>query len=270
VAETEVARRATATLQVRDESLLERIAAEAAQAWAIAVKDVRVYYLTPPMIMFGLLMPFFMFFSFSVGRGLGAETSVARMLALTTFFTASSAGPVILPMERRTRTIDRMLVAPLSLVTMLLGKTLVGTFFGIAVSLVPLLGGLAIFGSRVADPLLLTLGLIGGSLAFSALGILLASMPADSPGAIMMPSTLLRWPLMFISGVFIPLADMAPWTRAASYVSPLTYTQDLLNWAVLGAGAQSLTLDLIALPVSLALFLVPAVKLHGVSRRLGY
>ena len=254
----------------RDETLLERVGAEAAQAWAIAVKDVRVYYLQPPMIMFGLLMPFFMFFSFSVGRGLDAGTSVARMLALTTFFTASSAGPVILPMERRTRTIDRMLVAPLSLVTVLLGKTLVGTFFGIAVSLVPLLGGLVLFGSSIADPLLLTVGLIGGSLAFSALGILLASMPADSPGAIMMPSTLLRWPLMFISGVFIPLADMAPWTRAASYVSPLTYTQDLLNWAVIGIGAQSLMIDLIALPLALALFLVPALKLHDVSRRLGY
>ena len=255
---------------IRDESLLERIVAEAAQAWAIAVKDVRIYYLTPPMIMFGLLMPFFMFFSFSVGRGLGPETSVARMVALTTFFTASSAGPVILPMERRTRTIDRLLVAPLSLVTMLLGKTLVGTFFGVVVSLVPLLGGLVIFGAGVAEPLLLAVGLLGGALAFSALGILLASIPADSPGAIMMPSTLLRWPLLFISGIFIPLADMAPWTRAASYVSPLTYTQDLFSYAVLGTGAQSLALDLVALPLSLVLFLVPAMKLHDVSRRLGY
>jgi len=39
----------------------------------------------------------------------------------------------------------------------------------------------------------------------------------------MMPSTLLCWPLMFISGVFVPLEEMSPWVRAVSYISPLTY-----------------------------------------------
>ena len=253
-----------------DESLLQRIWAETGQALIIAIKDVRVYYLKPPMIMFGLLMPFFMFFSFSIGRGLGPETSIARLLALTTFFTASSAGPVILPLERSTRTFDRLLVAPVSLVTVLLGKCLVGTFFGLAVAMVPLAGGLAVFRMGVSNPALLVFGLMVGSLAFSALGILFASVPAESPGAIMMPSTLVRWPLLFISGIFIPLQDMAPWARALSYASPLTYTQDLLNHAILGAGAQSLTLDLVALPLCLALFLVPALKLHDLSRRLGH
>ena len=42
----------------------QRVLDELAQAWAIAIKDVRVYYLKAPMIMFGLLLPFFLFFSF--------------------------------------------------------------------------------------------------------------------------------------------------------------------------------------------------------------
>ena len=252
-----------------DEGPLRRVLAEAGQAWVIAVKDVRIYYLTPPMIMFGLIMPFFIFFSFSVGRGLDPGSSVARLLAMTTFFTASSAGPVILPLERRTRTYDRLLVAPVSVVTILLGKSLVGTFFGIVVALVPLMLGLALFRTSVTDPVLLTAGLIGGSLAFSALGILFASVPSQSPGAIMMPSTLLRWPLLFISGIFVPLPDMAPWARALSFVSPLTYTQDLFNHALLGSGAQALALDLVALPVCLVLFLVAALKLHDLGRQRG-
>ena len=72
-----------------------RLQDEVAQVWNVALKDVRVYYLTPPMFMFGLMMPFFMFFSFSVRREMAAAQSIARLLALTTFFTASSAGPVI-------------------------------------------------------------------------------------------------------------------------------------------------------------------------------
>ena len=251
-------------------SVVSRIRDEAAQAWAITVKDVRVYYLTPPMIMFGLLMPFFMFFSFSVKRGLGPGTGIARLLALTTFFTASSAGPVIIPLERRTRTFDRLLTAPVSLITILLGKVLVGVFFGVTVSLIPLILGLLVFHVVVANPLLLTLSFLLSTTAFSALGLLFASAPTQSVGSIMMPSTLLRWPLMFISGVFIPLEEMSPWVRAISYLSPLTYGQDLMNHAVLGHGAQSLALDLILLPLFLLLFLIPAMKLHDWSRRLGY
>ena len=251
------------------ESPMQRVVAEAYQAWTIAVKDVRVYYLTPPMIMFGLIMPFFIFFSFSVGRGLPPESSVARLLALTTFFTASSAGPVILPLERRTRTFDRLLVAPLSLVTVLLGKTLVGAFFGINVAMVPLLVCLALFRFAIADPFLLAAGVVGGTLAFSAMGLLFATIPTQSVGAIMMPSTLLRWPLLFISGIFVPLQEMDPWTRAVSFLSPLTYSQDLLNHAVLGRGAQSLALDLIALLVCLSLFLAVGLKLLDLGRRRG-
>ena len=80
---------------------LQRLQDELAQAWAVAVKDVKVYYLRPGMIMFGFMMPFFMFFSFSVRREMAAELGVARLLALVTFFTAAAAGPFIIPLERR-------------------------------------------------------------------------------------------------------------------------------------------------------------------------
>ena len=249
---------------------MQRLKDELAQAWAVAVKDVRVYYLTPPMIMFGLLLPFFLFFSFSVKREVTAEVGLARLLALTTFFTASSAGPVIIPLERRTGTYDRLLAAPMSLITLLLGKTLVGTFFAVVVSVVPLLVGVLLLGATVAEVGLLLAGLALGSLTFSAFGLVFASIPARSVGSIMMPSTLIRWPLLFISGIFIPLAEMAPWARALAYLSPLTYAQDLLNHGVLGHGYLNPWLDLAQLPVLLVLFLIPAAQLHRRSRVLGH
>jgi hypothetical protein len=90
------------------EGNLQRIADELAQAWTVIVKDMKVYYLQPGMLMFGLFMPFFMFFSFSVRREMGAATGVARLLALTTFFTAAAAGPFVIPLERRLGTYDRL------------------------------------------------------------------------------------------------------------------------------------------------------------------
>jgi ABC-2 type transport system permease protein len=248
----------------------KRLGDEISQAWTVAVKDVRVYYLTPPMIMFGLLLPFFLFFSFSIKREIGMEVGLARLLALTTFFTASSAGPVIIPLERRMGTYDRLLTAPMHLVTLLLGKTLVGAFFAVLVSTVPLLAGVLGLGVNIADSTLLLISVPLASLAFSAFGLVFASIPTRSVGNIMMPSTLVRWPLMFISGIFIPLEEMASWSRALAYISPLTYAQDLMNHAVLGEGYLNPWLDLAILPMLLILFLIPAARLHHRSRVLGY
>ena len=249
---------------------LQRLRDELAQAWAVAVKDVRVYYLRPGMIMFGLLMPFFMFFSFSVRREMPAAQGIARLLALTTFFTAASAGPFIIPLERRIGTYDRLLAAPMSLITLLLGKTAVGAFFAIVVSAFSLLVGVVVFGVEIANPLLLAAGVIVGAFSFSALGLIFGSIPTRNPGDVQMPSTLLRWGLLFISGVFIPLEEMAPLARAVAYLSPLTYAQDAMNHAVLGRGLLNPALDIAVLLLIGALFLIPSIKLHQRGKKLGY
>jgi ABC-2 type transport system permease protein len=86
----------------------------------------------------------------------------------------------------------------------------------------------------------------------------------------MMLSMPIRWPLLFISGVFVPLAEMAPWARVLSFFSPLTYTQDLMNHAVLGLGYLSPWLDLALLPLLTLGFLAVAARLHHRSRVVGY
>jgi ABC-2 type transport system permease protein len=229
---------------MRDNGWLYRLRDELAQAWTVAAKDIRVYYLKPGMIMFGLLMPFGLFFSLSVRREMAAAQGVARLLAMTVFFTAAAAGPFIIPLERRLGTYDRLLAAPMSLLTLLLGKATVGTLFAVLVS--------------------------AFSLVVGVVGLIFGSIPTRNPGEVAMPSTLLRWGLLFVSGVFIPLAEMAPAARTVAYLSPLTYAQDLMNQAVLGQGLLSPLLDLAMLLLSGVLFLVPSVLLHRRSRRLGY
>ena len=249
---------------------LQRLYDELAQAWTVTVKDIKVYYLKPGIIMFGFLMPFFMFFSFSVKREMAAAQGVARLLAMTTFFTAAAAGPFIIPLERRLGTYDRLMAAPMSLITLLLGKTAVGALFAIVTSAFALLVGVTVFGASIAQPWLLVPGVILGSFSFSALGLIFGSIPTRNPGDVQMPSTLLRWGLLFISGVFVPLAEMGAVARAVAYLSPLTYAQDLMNHAVLGMGLLNPWLDMVVLPVSGILFLIPSVLMHLRSKRLGY
>ncbi len=249
---------------------LQRLRDELAQAWTVTVKDIKVYYLKPGMIMFGFLMPFFMYFSFSIKREMAVAQGVSRLLAMTTFFTAAAAGPFIIPLERRLGTYDRLLAAPMSLITLLLGKTAVGALFAIVTSTFALLVGVLAFGASIAQPWLLVAGVILGSFSFSALGLIFGSIPTRNPGDVQMPSTLLRWGLLFISGIFVPLAEMGTVARTVAYLSPLTYAQDLMNHAVLGVGLLNPWLDMAVLLVSGVLFLIPSVLMHLRSKRLGY
>jgi ABC-2 type transport system permease protein len=249
---------------------MRRLRDELTQAWTVAAKDIKVYYLKPGMLMFGVMMPFFLFFSFSVRRQMAAAQGVAGLLALTIFFTAAAAGPFIIPLERRLGTYDRLLAAPMSLLTLLLGKATVGAFFAIAVSVLALIIGVGAFGVSIAQPWLLAVSVLLGAFSFSTLGLIFGSIPTRNPGEVQMPSTLLRWGLLFISGVFIPLAEMTPMTRAVAYLSPLTYAQDLMNHAVPGMGLLSPWLDLAMLLLSGVLFLIPSILMHRRSRQLGY
>ncbi len=249
---------------------LQRIYDEVAQAWLVTLKDMKVYYLKPGMIIFGFMMPFFLYFSFSVKREMTADQGIASLLALTVFFTAAAAGPFVIPLERKLGTYDRLLAAPMSLLTLLLGKTAVGAIFAIAVASVSLLVGIIAFGASVAQPWLLAAGILIGSFCFSALGMIFASVPTRDPGAVQMPSTMLRWGLLFISGVFVPLKEMDSVAQAIAYFSPLTYAQDLMNYGALGTGVLNPWLDLAVLLIAGVIFLVPAIIMHRRSRKLGY
>ena len=195
---------------------------------------------------------------------------MSRLLALTIFFTAAAAGPFIIPTERRMGTYDRLLAAPMSLLTLLLGKISVGAFFAIVVASVAAVFGILFLNASVAQPALMVLGIILGAFTFSTMGLIFGSIPTHNPGDVQMPSTLIRWVLLFVSSVFIPLSEMSPIARGFSYISPLTYAQDLMNHAVLGMGELNLWLDLSILFLSGILFLLPSIKLHKRGRVLGY
>ncbi len=64
---------------------------------AIAEKDIRIYYLKGPVLVFGILFPMFLFLAFSVGRSIPIEVMISGLLSMTLFFTATAVSPVILP-----------------------------------------------------------------------------------------------------------------------------------------------------------------------------
>jgi ABC-2 type transport system permease protein len=110
----------------------------------------------------------------------------------------------------------------------------------------------------VRGSILTSSAFILGTLSCAALGALLASPASDSPPNVMIFSNLIRFPLIFISGIFVPLQQMQGWGLALAYCSPLTYLVDLFNAAMSGTSAFSPFVDGGVLIVVTAAFILAA------------
>jgi ABC-2 type transport system permease protein len=209
----------------------------------VAEKNIRIYYNKPPVIIFGLLFPLFLFLAFFIGRSIDIVAFFPGFLAMTLFFTASSVGPLITPWEKRDRTYERLLSYPLTFESIILGDIAAGTLFGLLITLLVWIISTLALGLPMAHAGLFAVAFILGTLTFAALGTLMASPASNTPSNIMMLSSLLRFPLIFISGIFVPLDQMTGVGRALAYCSPLTYLVDLFHASLDGTSVLSPFLD---------------------------
>lgn len=227
-----------------------------------AEKNIRIYYNKAPVIIFGLLFPLFMFFAFYMGRKIDVSVFFPGFLAMALFFTASSVGPLITPWEKQAGTYERLLSFPVSINTIILGDVLAGALFGLIITSIAMTVAIFFLEIAINNLILLAIAIILGSLCFASLGVLLASPSVRSPSHVMMFSSLIRFPLIFISGVFIPLTELQGAGRILSYISPLTYLVDLFNASMTGTSIFSIVLDIFALILFTCVFLFIANRFH--------
>ena len=226
-----------------------------------AEKNIRIYYAKPPVLIFGIIFPLFLFLSFYLGRKIDFNIFFPGFLAMSLFFTASSVGPLITPWEKQAGTYERLLSFPVTVNTIILGDVIAGMLYGIIINIVVLTFGL-IFLSYNVNVWGLIFGTLLASFCFSSLGVLLASPAAKSPSNIMMLSSVIRFPLIFISGIFIPIKDLTLAGKILSYISPVTYIVDIFNYSLKGIHDISLVIDFIALILFSFFFLFFSNRFH--------
>ncbi len=249
--------------------ILHQVPLDLSAAWAIARKDMIIYYLRPNIIVAGILFPLFMFLAFAVGTlgsggapagGLSQTTQLGALipglLAITVLFSASTIEPVSIPIERRMKTFDRLISAPISLHALVLGESVSGFLYSVGIALIPLAIGILFFGNVILAPLALAVALCLSSLCFSSMGTLFASYPTENVGEVMSMLNVVRFPLIFLSGVFIPLATLPFWGQVIAFLSPLTYTSDLIRFGYDGVSHVNPFLDILALVVYIVFFQV--------------
>jgi ABC-2 type transport system permease protein len=199
----------------------------------ISKKDARIYYFKPQIFGFGILIPAFVYLAFSLGRAISPDLLIPGLVGIVSLFGGSTIEATSIPIERQAETWELLEIAPVSTWTIVFGKSLAGSAFGIILSLVTALGAVLLTGSTVISPFLFVVVAIVGAFTFSALGMLVSAAAKDLPTA-NISLTALRLPMIFIGGVFMPIQALPLQLRIVSYLTPLTYLVEALREAVKG------------------------------------
>jgi len=235
--------------------------------WNILLKDMRTYYLKPPNISWGLIFPLAwtgMFFIKS-GSALGnIQTLLPGVVAISILFGTTSMLAVTVTFEKKNRSFERLLLAPIPLELLMLAKTSGAILFGVANAFVPVvMAAFLIDLSQVAwGAFIPAVFLIAVASTFLGLFIAVAVSEVFEAQTF---SNFFRFPMIFLCGLFFPIEKLPVFLKPFSYALPLTYGADILHGAVHGGHAMPFSLDLALLGAfCVGLF---AVSLRNIRRR---
>ncbi len=178
-------------------------------------------------------------FGWGLGRGMSVngtsylEFVVPGIIALTAMTTSFNGAGTRLNVDRLYfRSFDECLMAPIGLLSLLLGKALIGVVRGLVSSFAFIATAMLLAPRfRVGGPFLLALLLT--CLAFSFLGVL-AALLANSHQDLATFSSLILLPMTFLGGTFFSPAQVPTALRLILYILPLTHSSICLRAAALG------------------------------------
>jgi len=172
----------------------------------------------------------------------------AGIIAMTAMMSVMTGLPSAISREKAVGTLDGMMAAPISRLSILLGKTIAQSIRGTIQAVIILVLAVALFGVTIQGSILLVFALLFlGVFSFVGLGIVVTAYAKNEETAGMMMMTLM-FPMMFLSGVFFPIQQMPWFMQVVSKVLPLTYaTSALRKVMTLGAGISAIATELLVL-----------------------
>jgi ABC-2 type transport system permease protein len=234
--------------------------------WSILIKDMKNYYLKPPNISWGIIFPIswtLMFFMRS-SNDVDIRGILPGVMALSVLFGTTSMLAVTITFERKSRSFERLLLAPISLNLLMLAKTTGAILFGIINAFIPVLFASFMVDLSGINWLSTFIGVVLIAVTSTFLGLFIAVSVSEVFEAQTF-SNFFRFPMMFLCGLFIPIENLPAFIRPLSYVLPLTYGADILKYSINSAGTIRLWLSLLVLVgYSVLLF---TISTHNIKKR---
>jgi ABC-2 type transport system permease protein len=235
--------------------------------WNILVKDMRTYYLKPPNVSWGLIFPLAWTGMFFIKSGSGLDRIMGLLpgvVSISILFGTTSMLAVTITFEKKNRSFERLLLAPIPFELLMLAKTSGAILFGVANAFVPVvmaafLADLSAVAWRVFVPAVIMI-----AIASTFLGLFIAVAVSEVFEAQTF-SNFFRFPMIFLCGLFFPIEKLPVFLKPLSYAFPLTYGADVLHGSVHGGHTMPFALDLTLLG-TFCVFLFVA-SLWNIKRR---
>jgi len=218
--------------------------------------------------LFGSIASPFFFLAF-LGIGFGEGTTMPGIssdigyvgfltpgiIGMTLLFSATFAGLSVL-WDREFGFLKEIMVAPVSRIAIVLGRTAGGLTTGILQAVIILISGifLGMKMPSLAGFLLSLVFMVLIAATFIGLGLAFSSKMGDMSGFSLIMNFLI-FPLFFLSGALFPVERFPGLIRDLAYLNPLTYGVDGLRYSLIGTSAFSPALDMAVLAVCCAVML---------------
>ena len=228
------------------------------------LRQVKKYFRSRSRIIGSLGQPLLFLISFGFGFGSiyqkAGEGNYLQFLApgiilMSVLFTAIFSG-IDLIWDRQFGFLKETMVAPVSRLSIMFGKTLGGATVAIIQGLIVFVLTLVI-GFRPTNFYLLPVALIFIiliALLFTAFGTAIASVLEDMQGFQLIMNFLVM-PIFFLSGAFFPMEGLPKFMAIITRIDPLTYGVDGLRGSLIGSVHFGLGFDLLILALLTTLLL---------------
>ncbi len=223
--------------------------------YVLWLREMKRYWRAKSRIVGSLAMPIFFLAFLGLGfrrmpvPGMGGGAGYIGFLApgiigMTLLFSSSMQGMSVL-WDREFGFLKEIMVAPVSRVSLVLGRIAGGTTTSMFQGLL-IFGASLFLGFRIpsAGALAFAFGfMLLIAFTFIGMGLIFASRMKDMQGFGIVMNFII-FPFFFLSGALTPLENF-PWViRALSYADPLTYGVDGLRAVMLGTSSLPVMIDL--------------------------
>ena len=222
--------------------------------WNILKKDINNYYLKPPNISWGIIFPLsWTLMQLIRSQGdIGIAELLPGLMAMSVLFGTTSMLAVTITFERRSRSFDRLLVAPISVSALVIAKILGAILFGIVNAFVPVVFAAFFIDLREINWGLTLVAVILIAVTSALLGLLIA-VSAKEVFEAQTFSNFFRFPMLFLCGLFIPIDKLPVILKPISFCLPLTYGTDILNGMITGSSIFTATFSIFIMLVFILL-----------------
>jgi ABC-2 type transport system permease protein len=213
--------------------------------WNIVLKDMRAYYIKPPNISWGIIFPIAwtgMFFIKSSGGLEQILPLLPGLIGISILFGTTSMLAVTVTFEKKARSFERLLLAPIPLELLMLAKTGGAILFGIANAFVPVAVAAFIVDLSQVQWLAVLPAVAMIAIVSTFLGLFIAVSVSEIFEAQTF-SNFFRFPMIFLCGLFFPIEALPTFLRPLSYILPLTYGVDILHGAMRQNNIMPLSVD---------------------------